>query len=78
MASTVEVNGKNVSSKYEFVILSKLDKEGNLTLLHSKPLTLELFNQIPDSVISFTEGIFKKALINSNKIVSLNQVNLFF
>lgn len=47
---------KNFNAKYDLVILSKLDKDGNLTLLHSKPLTIELFHQIPDSMIIFTEG----------------------
>lgn len=34
--------------------MNKIDKDGNYTLLHSKPLTVELFNQIPDSLIIFS------------------------
>ena len=51
---------KNFNAKYDLVILSKLDKDGNLSLLHSKPLTIELFHQIPDSMIIFTEGNLRK------------------
>ena len=47
---------KNFNAKYDLVILSKLDKDGNSSLLHSKPLTVELFHQIPDSMIVFSEG----------------------
>lgn len=44
-----------MSFKVDFVILSKLDKDGNLNLLHTKPLTVELLNQVPESVITFSE-----------------------
>lgn len=41
--------------RVDFVILSKLDKEGNLNLLHAKPLSVEVLNQVPDSVLMFSE-----------------------
>ncbi|CAF0716934.1 unnamed protein product [Brachionus calyciflorus] len=41
--------------RVDFVILSKLDKDGNLNLLHAKPLSVELLNQVPDSVLIFSE-----------------------
>ncbi len=47
---------KNLNAKYDLVILSKIDKDGTSSLLHSKPLTVELFHQIPDSMIVFSEG----------------------
>lgn len=37
---------KNISSKYDLVILNKVDTEGNFSLLHTKPLTVELFYQV--------------------------------
>lgn len=50
------VSGLSGNSRFDFVILSKLDKDGNLNLLHTKPLSVELVNQVPDSLIVFTEG----------------------
>jgi len=53
--SAAETNGKaNLNCKFELVILNKVDKDGSYSLLHSKPLTVELFNQIPDSLIIFS------------------------
>ena len=46
-----------INTRFDFVILSKLDKDGNLNLLHSKPLSVEILNQVPDSVILFSEGL---------------------
>lgn len=40
---------KNISSKYDLVILNKVDPEGNFSLLHTKPLTVELFHQVRES-----------------------------
>lgn len=51
-----DVHSKNFNAKCEFVILSKIDKDGNFSLLHGKPLTLELFNTIPDITVAFSEG----------------------
>lgn len=45
------------NTRFDFVILSKLDKDGNLNLLHTKPLSVEIINQVPDSLIVFTEGL---------------------
>ena len=50
-----DVHSKNFNAKCEFVILSKIDKDGNFSLLHGKPLTLELFNTIPDITVAFSE-----------------------
>lgn len=69
------------SLKIDFVILSKLDKEGSLNLLHAKPLSLELLNQVPDSALIFSEdkktGLFKYAVgkeveyakLGTNKVI---------
>jgi len=46
-------NNKNLNSRFELVILNKIDNEGNYSLLYSKPLTVELYNQIPDSLMVF-------------------------
>ena len=43
-------------TKYDLVVLSKIDKDGNISLVHNKPLHLDLLNQVPDSIISFSEG----------------------
>ncbi len=42
--------------KYEFVILSKVDKEGSCNLLHTKPLHGEFIYANPDSILTFSEG----------------------
>jgi len=47
-------NGKILNSRFDLVILNKVDKEGNYTLLHQKPLTVEVYNQIPDSLLIFS------------------------
>lgn len=49
-------NGKILNSRFDLVILNKVDKEGNYTLLHQKPLTAEVYNQIPDSLLIFSTG----------------------
>ncbi len=55
---TSETNGRNLNSRYELVILNKVDTDGNYNLLHAKPLNVELFNQVPDSLLVFTTGNF--------------------
>nr|QDG00785.1 histone-arginine methyltransferase CARM1-2 [Brachionus koreanus] len=54
------------SVKIDFVILSKLDNEGNLHLVHTKSLSLELLPQMPDSALLFYEDksncLFKYSL----------------
>lgn len=49
-----EGNGKVLNSRFELVILNKVDTEGNYSLLHSKPLNVELYNQVPDSLMVFS------------------------
>lgn len=60
------MESKVTTSKFELVILNKVDTEGNYTLLHSKPLNVELFNQIPDSLMVFysekNQTLFKYVL----------------
>lgn len=63
-------NGTIANPRFDFVILSKLDKDGNLNLLHTKPLSVELLNQVPDSVILFTEGQFNLFYSNSKFLKS--------
>lgn len=46
---------KSPNTKYDLVVLSRIDKDGNISLLHNKPLYLDLLNQVPDSTISFYE-----------------------
>lgn len=46
-----ETNGKSINSKFELVILNKIDNDGNYSLMHSKPLNVELYNQLPDSLM---------------------------
>lgn len=53
-----ETNGRNLNSRYELVILNKVDSEGNYNLLHAKPLNVELYCQVPDSLLVFTTGKF--------------------
>lgn len=48
----------STNNRFDFVILSKLDKDGNLNLLHTKPLSVEVLNQVPDSVLLFSEGLY--------------------
>ena len=71
---------KNVSSKYDLVILNKVDPEGNFSLLHTKPLTVELFHQIPDSTIIFSESkrpnLFKYAITKDFEFAKLGQSRL--
>lgn len=64
---------KNLNAKCEFVILSKIDKDGNFSLLHGKPLTMELFNQIPDITISFSEGLLRShfTFLLQNIVISI-------
>jgi hypothetical protein len=47
---------KHSNNRFDAVILNKVDKDGNLSLLFTRPLTAEIFNQIPDSMIVFTDG----------------------
>ena len=47
---------KHLNAKYEMVILNKVENDGSFSSLHDKPLTIELFSQIPDSVLFFSEG----------------------
>ena len=56
LLSNSSSGGSLGNTRFDFVILSKLDKDGNLNLLHTKPLSVEILNQIPDSVILFSEG----------------------
>ncbi len=51
----MDLQSKNLNTKFESVILSKIDNSGNIISLHSKSLDLELFHQIPDSIIQFNE-----------------------
>ncbi len=46
--------------KYEFVILSKVDKEGSCNLLHTKPLHAEFIHGVPDSILTFSEGTWNQ------------------
>jgi hypothetical protein len=41
-----DLSEKNINSKYDLVILNKVDSDGNFSLLHTKPLTVELFHQV--------------------------------
>jgi hypothetical protein len=50
------------TTKYDLVVLSKIDKDGNISLLHNKPLHLELLNQVPESIVSFFSSEEKKTL----------------
>ena len=45
-------------SKFDLVILNKVDKDGNFALLHNKPLTVELVGIASDFVLIFYEGKF--------------------
>jgi hypothetical protein len=63
-------------TKYDLVVLSKIDKEGNITLVHNKPLHLDLLNQVPDSIISFSEGF--NSFFLSNLLTSDVKMCLFF
>jgi len=62
-------------TKYDLVVLSKIDKDGNISLVHNKPLHLDLLNQVPDSIISFSEG-FKIILLKS--VYEKLFINVFF
>lgn len=67
--------------RIDFVILSKLDKDGNLNLLHAKPLSVEVLNQIPESALIFSEDkktpIFRYSItkdvdyarVSTNKVI---------
>jgi len=71
---------KNISSKYDLVILNKVDTEGNFSLLHTKPLTVELFYQIPESTLVFSESkrpnLFKYILSKDFEFAKLGSSRL--
>lgn len=52
----MESAGKNFNSRFELVILNKVDNEGAYALMHSKPLSVEILNQIPESLLVFYSG----------------------
>jgi hypothetical protein len=45
-----------MSLNYNSVILYEVDKEGKLNLLHNKQLSLELFQQVPESIVNFIDS----------------------
>lgn len=51
--------------KYDFIILSKVDKDGACNLLHTKPLFADAFYQPNEIVLSFSEGETFIIIINS-------------
>lgn len=60
---------KNISSKYDLVILNKVDAEGNFSLLHTKPLTVELFYQVIEIfflvfIIKFIKCVLQNRYLN--------------
>jgi hypothetical protein len=66
--------------KYEFVILSKVDKEGSCNLLHTKPLHAEFVYQQPDSILTFSEDkkipLFKYLICRESEFAKLGASKL--
>ena len=64
----MSLDSKKLNTRFDLVVLSKIDKDGNISLLYNKPLSLEIYNQIPDSVISFCDEkrnvLFKYTISN--------------
>jgi hypothetical protein len=61
------MSSSSVNTKFELVILNKVDSEGNYSLLHPKPLNIEIFNQIPDSLLVFYSGNYIFLIIIFNR-----------
>lgn len=72
------LNNTGNNSRFDFVILSKLDKDGNLNLLHTKPLSVEILNQVPDSLVLFSEGLNNRIYFTKFTIAIEINVNLSF
>jgi hypothetical protein len=78
---TNSTNGKSsLTTGYDNIILNKLDTHGHLSLLHSKPLFVEIFNQVPESMITFSEDkrhkLFKYAIAKDFEFAKLGSDRL--
>ena len=66
--------------KCEFVILSKIDREGTCNLLHTKPLHSEFIQQASESILTFSEDrknvLFKYVITRESEFAKLGSAKV--